>query len=106
MMISLSPEDTPTDLTVTHHTNHIADHPNIKAHLGYQSRDHSRPHSRPSYRSSRHESHGSNSYSSRVRRRPHPKKNMKVKIEDPHTDYNNSDDHSSDSREELDPLNQ
>ena len=38
-------------------------------------------------------------------RRPHPKKNMKVKIEDPHTDYYSSNDHSSNSGEESDPLN-
>ena len=44
---------------------------------GYQSWDHSRSHSPPSYRSSRHESHQSDSYSSRTTRRPHPKKNMK-----------------------------
>ena len=42
---------------------------------------------------------------SRMRRRPHPKKNMKVKIEDLHTDYYSSDDHSSDLGEESDPLN-
>ena len=32
-------------------------------------------------------------------------KNIKVKREDPHTDYYSSDDHSSDSGEEWDPLN-
>ena len=53
----------------------------------------------------RHESCRSDSYSSRTRRRPHPKKNMKVKIEDLHTDYYSSDNHSSDSWEESDPLN-
>ena len=37
-------------------------------------------------------------------RRPHPKKNMKVKTEDPQTDYYSSDDHSSDSGKESDPL--
>ena len=40
-----------------------------------------------------------------MRRRPHPKENMKVKIEDPETDYYSSNDHSSDSREESDHLN-
>ena len=40
-----------------------------------------------------------------MRRRSHPKTNMKVKTDDPHTDYYSSDDHSSDSREESDPLN-
>ena len=40
-----------------------------------------------------------------MRRRPHPKENMKVKIEDSHTDYYSSDDHSSDLGEESDPLN-
>ena len=39
-----------------------------------------------------------------MRRRPHPKKNMKVKIEDLHTDHYSSDDHSS-SGEESDPFN-
>ena len=34
-----------------------------------------------------------------------PKKNMKVKTEDPQTDYYSSDDHSSDSGEESDSLN-
>ena len=52
----------------------------------------------------RHESCQMTSHSSRTRR-PHPKKNMKVKIEDPHTDYYGSDDHSSDSGEDPDPLN-
>ena len=73
--------------------------------LGYWSLDCSRSHSQPSYRSSRHKSCRSDSYSSRMRRRPHPKKNMKVKIEDPHTDYYSSNDHSSGSGEESDPLN-
>ena len=31
--------------------------------------------------------------------------NMEVKIEDPHKDYYSSDDHSSDSGEESNPLN-
>ena len=30
---------------------------------------------------------------------------MKVKIDDPHTDYYSSDDHFSDSGEDSDPLN-
>ena len=72
---------------------------------GYQSWDSSRSHSWPSYWSSRHESHRSDSHSSRRRKRPHPKKNMKVKIEDPHTDYYSSNDHSGDLGEESDPLN-
>ena len=38
-------------------------------------------------------------------RRPHPKKKMQVKIEDPHTDYYSFDDHSSDRGEDSDPLN-
>ena len=40
-----------------------------------------------------------------MRRRPHPKKNMQVKVENLHTDYYSSDDQSSDSGEESDPLN-
>ena len=40
-----------------------------------------------------------------MRRRPHPKKKMKVKIEDPHTDYYSSEVHSSDSGEDSDTLN-
>ena len=71
---------------------------------GYQSWDHSRSHSWPPNRSSRYELPRSDSYSSRIRRRPHPKKNMRVKIENPHTDYYSSDDHSSDLGEESDPL--
>ena len=73
--------------------------------MGDWSWDCSRSHSRPSYQSSRHESLISDSYSSRTRRRPHPKKNMEVKIEDPHTDHYSLDDHSSESGEESDPLN-
>ena len=94
--------DTATDLTVTHYTGHIEDHPRITALWVI---DHSRSHSQPSYQSSRHESYRSESYSSRMRRRPHPKKNTKVKIEDLHTDYYSSHDHSSDSGEESDLLN-
>ena len=40
-----------------------------------------------------------------MRRGQHPKKNVKVKIEDPHTDYYSSDNHFSDLGEESDPLN-
>ena len=36
-----------------------------------------------------------------MRRRPHPKKNVKVKIKDLYTDYYTSDDHSSDLGEET-----
>ena len=54
---------------------------------GYWSQDCSRSHSQPSYWSSRHESCRSHSYSQQ------DKKNMKVKIEDPQTDYYSSDDH-------------
>ena len=53
---------------------------------GYQSQDHSRSHSQPSYRFSRHISCKSDSYPSRARSKPNPTKNMKMKIEDPHTD--------------------
>ena len=72
---------------------------------GYWSQDHSRSHSWSPYRSSRHEAHQSDSYSSRMRRRPHPKKNMKVKIEDPHTDYYSSGGHYSHSGEDCNPFN-
>ena len=51
---------------------------------GYWSWHHSRSHSQPSYRSSRHESHQSSSQSSRMRQKQHPKKNIRVKIEDPY----------------------
>ena len=70
----------------------------------YWSQDYSRS-SQPSYTSSRHESHWSDSYSSSTRRTPHPKKNMKVKIGYPYSDYYSSIDHSSDSGEDSDPLN-
>ena len=41
--------------------------------------------------------HRSHSLSSRSQGKPHPKKNPRVKVEDPHTDYYSSDDHYSDS---------
>ena len=44
------------------------------------------------------------SYSRRLRRRLYPKRNIEGKIEDPHTDYS-SNDHSSDSGEDCNPLN-
>ena len=80
-----------------HNTLHRSHHRSSQhqSSPGYQSWEHSRSHSWPSYRSSRHESHQPDSYSSRMRRRPHPKKNMEVKTEDPHTDYYSSDNHSS-----------
>ena len=53
---------------------------------GYWFQDCRRSHSPPSNRSSRHESCRSDSHSSRMRR-THPRKNMKVRIEDPDTDY-------------------
>ena len=62
----------------------------------YQSRDCSRSDSWPSYQSSRQDSHRSSSHSSRSWEKPHPKKNTRVKIEDPHMDYYSSNDHSSD----------
>ena len=71
----------------------------------YRSKDPSSSHSQPSYRSSKHEFCQLDSYSSRTRRTPHPKKNMQVKTEDPHTDYNSSDDHSSGSGEDSYHLN-
>ena len=98
-------EDTATELTMTHHTSYIADHPHITALQVIDPKICSRSHSWPCYQSSRHDSCRSDSYTSRTRRRPHPKKNMKVKIEDLHTNYYSSNDHSSDSEEESDPLN-
>ena len=92
-------EDTATDLTMTHCTGNIADHQHTLQLFGLLNWDSIRSHSWPSYQSSRHESCRSDSYSSRMRRRPHPKKNMKVKIEDLHTDYYSLYDHSSDSGE-------
>ena len=41
----------------------------------------------------------------RAQSKPHHKRNTRVNIEDPHTVYYNSDDHSSDSGEETDHLN-
>ena len=67
---------------------------------GYQFRDHSRSHTQPSYRSSRYKSCRSSSLSSRTKIKSHPKKNMKVMIDDPDTDYYSSDNHSSDLGEE------
>ena len=72
---------------------------------GYQSWDHSRSHLWPSYKSSRHGSWRSGSQSSRTRRQTHHKKDLKVKIEDPHTDYYSSDDNSSDLGEGSESLN-
>ena len=90
---------------MTHLTNHNADHPNIEAlhvidHKIIVGHVHAPP---TDLQGMNHadQIHTPN----RMRRRPHPKKNMKVKIEDPHTDYNSSDDHSSDLEEESDPLN-
>ena len=40
-----------------------------------------------------------------TRGRPYPKKDMRVTIEDPPTDYYSSDDHVSDSGEDSDHLN-
>ena len=90
---------------MTHHINHITDHPDIEAlqvinpaiTVGHI-------HNHPTYLP-RHESCRSSSQSSGTRRKLHPKKNMRVKIEDPHTDYYSCDDHSSDSGEDFDPLN-
>ena len=39
-----------------------------------------------------------------IKIKSYPKKNMKVKTDNPHTDYYSSDDHSSDSEEDSDPL--
>ena len=98
-------EDTATDLTVTHCTCHITDPPNIEALWATNPEFHSKSHSWPSYWSSRHGSCGPDSYSSRTKRRPDPKKNMKMKIEDLHTYYYSSHDHSSGLGEESDHLN-
>ena len=86
--LTQSTETTATTIdlaTVTHHINHIIVLHNIRNSSGY--RDQSRLHSWPSYRSSRHESHRSSSWSSRMKKKSYPKKNMKVKIDNPHTDY-------------------
>ena len=76
-----------------------------RSSLVYHSRDYSRSHSWPSYKSSRQDLHRSYSHSSRWSGKPHLKKNLRVKTEDPHTDYYSSDELSSDSEEESDPLN-
>ena len=41
---------------------------------------------------------------SRTRAKTTPQENMRVKIKDPHTDYYSSDNHSSDSGEQSNPL--
>ena len=66
----------------------------------YHSRDKSLSHSCPCYKSSWWDSHRSHLHSSRSWRKSHHK-NTRVKIEDPHTDYYSSDDHSSNSGEET-----
>ena len=71
----------------------------------YHSRDRSLLHLQPSYKSSQQDSHRSHLHSSRSQSKPHCKKSTRVKIEDPHPDYYSSDDHSSDSGEDMDHLN-
>ena len=90
------PHDTP------HRPHHRA-----SAHRSssYHSTDRSLLHSHPSYKSSQQNSHRSHSHSNRSQSKPHHKKNTRVKIEEPHTDYYSSDNHSSDSGEEMDHLN-
>ena len=93
--------DTATYLTVTPLINHITDYPKTEALQATNPNiivGHTHDHP-----SSRHELHHLSSQSSRMKIKSHSKKNMKVKIEDPCTDYYNSDDHSSDSGEEFDP---
>ena len=89
--LTQSTEDTATDLTVTFHTSHITDHPNIEALQVIDPKitvDHIHDHL---------------IYPQDMN--PTNQKNMKVKIKDPHTDYYSSSDHSSDSREDSDHLN-
>ena len=68
--LALPTEDTATDLTMTHHTGHITDHPNIKPLQVINPKItvdciHDHPTDLP-----RHEPCRSDSYSSRMRRRP------------------------------------
>ena len=77
-------EATAISLALTHHINHITDHPYIEV---------------------LQDLHRSSSHSSRPQGKPHLKKNQRVKIDDPHMDYYGSDDHSSDSGEESNDLN-
>ena len=71
----------------------------------YYSRDRCHSCSCPSYKSSQWDSHRSHLHFSRSQCNPHHKKNTRVKIEDPHTDYYSSDDHSSDIGKETDHFN-
>ena len=93
-----------TDLAMTHHTSHITDYPNIEAFQVINpdiTGDHIHDH--PTNLQDI-EVCWSDSYSSRVRRSSHPKKNMKVKTEDPHSDYYSSNDHFSKSGGDSDPF--
>ena len=88
-----------------HHTDPIADCPHTEVLQLTTQRDHSRSHWCPSYKSSRWDLHRSQSHSSRSWSKPYIKKNLRVKMEDPHTNYYSSDDHSCDSGEIADHLN-
>ena len=90
---------------MTHYTGHIADHQHTTALLVINHKitvghTHNHPTNVQGMESCR-----SDSYCSRTKRRPDPKKNMKVKIEDLHMDNYSSDDHSSDLAEESDHSN-
>ena len=96
-----------TDRSYSHQPCH--DTPHIPHHRSSTHRspschstDRSHSCSHPSYKSSWWDSYRSHSCSSRSQRKPHHKKNTRLKIEDPHTDYYCSDDHSSNSGEETD----
>ena len=72
---------------------------------GHHSQDHSRLHSQPPYQLLKYTSHqkGSHSlgsYSSQRSQKSHQRRNMKVQIEEPSSDFYSSDDHSTDSGED------
>ena len=75
-----------------------------KSSSAYHSRGCGRSCSQPCYKSSRWDLHQSHSHSSRSWGKSHLKKNLKVKIKDPHMDYYSSDEYSSDSGEEANHL--
>ena len=86
---------------VAHYTNHITGHPHIEV-LQLTTPEITVDH-KPSYKSSKQDLH--RSHSSRSQGKPHLKKNPGVKVEDPPMEYYSSDEHSTDSGEEVSHLN-
>ena len=97
--------DTVTGHTMTHHIGHITDHPHIAAFwvinpevvVGHI-------HDHPTYLWGMNQADQVHTPAGHEEGHT-PKKNMKVKIKDLHTDYYSSDDHSSSSGEESESLN-